>query len=223
MKHNVSMALLSIFLLVLTTSAQNLQMPACMVSGSGDLVFHNTDIEEQSACVTPFSANHEPDLCTATWTSRISSCINDACSTTVSTDSNDVSNAIVNTSMTFVPKVQYACIQSYVPGSSNDPPSPALIVNDGECIQSPYDFMSFLPMYTDRAALSACTLQIFNQDHCAGEVSNMTMNDDARSGECSFESGRSVKLVCEQAANGTDGESDNAGKHIHLNMQASRA
>lgn len=114
--------------------------------------------------------------------------------------------------MTFVPKMQYACLQSYVPNAANEPPSPALIVSNGECTQSPFGFLSFLPMYTDRASMQACTLQLFADDNCAGRVLNMTMDEDAKSGVCSFESGKSVKLFCDQVIDNADNESENAGK-----------
>lgn len=63
-------------------------------------------------------------------------------------------------------------------------------------------------MYTDQAAVQACKLQLYAESGCAGIVTNTTMLNETTSGECSFKSGRSVRLICEEAASG----SDKAGK-----------
>lgn len=114
--------------------------------------------------------------------------------------------------------MQYACDQSHVPGSDNQPPSHGLLVKDGVCTESPYPFLSFVPTYTDGDAGLACTLLLFAEAGCTGSQTNLTISDGKygmASGVCAFKSGMSVELVCAGSDGGLNEPSDNAGKE-HL-------
>ncbi|KAF1346654.1 hypothetical protein BDV97DRAFT_223712 [Delphinella strobiligena] len=207
MTKAMSLTLFELLMVIISiVNAQGLQMPTCL-----------------SNCMTPFSANHEPDLCTAPWINSITTCIDSACSTTSSSSSPTTYLAVgvlANISLTFVPKVQYDCEQSDIPGSGDKPASPALLVTEGHCVESPYKFLSFLPTYIDDAAMLDCQLQLFTESGCGGEVTNLTLSD-VNSGKCSFESGKSVRLACGSHTDvatdrAAEGQSDNAAAHAYL-------
>lgn len=169
--------------------------------------------------MTPFSANHEQDLCTAPWVQSIITCIDSACSTTSNSSSSTAHLAVsvlANISLTFVPKVQYDCEQSDVPGFGNESAPTALLVTEEQCVESPYKFLSFLPTYIDDAAMLDCQLQLFAESGCGGEATNLTMSD-VDSGKCFFESGKSVRLACGRHTDvatdrAAEGQFDNAGE-----------
>lgn len=115
--------------------------------------------------------------------------------------------------MEVVPRSQYACEQSYIPGLTNTPAAPAITLIEGVCTESPYDFDSFFPATTNATSLAdmPCELVLFPNASCSGlgigiYLANM-VND-----ECSFKSGRSALLQC----NDTTSADTTALQGMHL-------
>lgn len=146
--------------------------------------------------MTSFPGSHEPDTCDATWTSSITSCLNASCSTTLASSP---STNYANTTVTFVPKLQYSCQQSLVQGLSNSPQAPSLMLQNGVCNQSPYGFLSFTATYANLDLL-ACVLLLYDESGCAGATSTVDFGTEPLtgvvSGECAFGNGSSVMLEC---------------------------
>ncbi|GAB7357033.1 hypothetical protein MBLNU459_g7858t1 [Dothideomycetes sp. NU459] len=187
-------ALLGMLSLVSFIAAQTLVMPA--------------------TCMTPFPASHESDICDHSWFDSISTCINHACSTSVPSCS---TNSYANSTVTFVPKLQYSCQQSDVQGLADSLPAPSMLLENGICNQSPYGFLSFTPTYHN-LDVQACVLQLFNESDCAGAASNITLGTEpltgAVSGQCGFGNGSSVQLTCDFG--GGQNISENEAAHDYL-------
>lgn len=111
--------------------------------------------------------------------------------------------------------IQYGCEQSYVPGQANTPPSPSLVLQLGACVNSPYQFQSFLPN-SGAESFDSCDLQVFPEPECSGTAKLLNFAaGDIVSGRCSFQQGNSVSLACN---NTMSGMSENAAAQFYLDQ-----
>lgn len=139
--------------------------------------------------------------CTTSSLPLLISCINSQC-----TEDSSTATSAANLALTYTPKKQYSCQQSFVPGSSEDAPSMQL-TGDGACMTSPYEFQSlFVSASTTTDAGSAgamtlqkmaqrCTMTLYADEGCHGEQTELDLSG-VQGDQCIFESGRSAKLVC---------------------------
>lgn len=160
--------------------------------------------------MTSFPASHDPNTCDASWIASINTCISNSCSTVVASSA---TTNYANTTVTFVPNLQYSCQQSLVQGLSNSPPAPSLLLHNGVCTQSPYGFLSFTTTYANLDLL-ACTLQLYDESACASTPAVVNFGTEPLtgvvSGECAFGNGTSVMLACGYGVG--QNTTDNEGK-----------
>ena len=109
-------------------------------------------------------------------------------------------------SVSLTPKAQFSCQQSFVPGS--DAPTPSLTLSgNGDCVNSPYDFKSFISNASSpkhmKAIAKQCHMKLYKHDGCKGAATKIDMGQ-VKDKACTFHGGKSARLQC-------DGHSHSAG------------
>jgi hypothetical protein len=154
--------------------------------------------------MAPYPDSQSSPNCMSNWTSAISSCIDGACSVSVSsTDQHP------RTSMFFTPSYDNACQQSS--GSGRTQPQSMLQLRPGICQANSYRFQSFLISTGQNGIQQDCSLGLFEESQCAGGTREVPLDASIASmGQCWFVGGRSVMLSCGEG--GT--VSDNQGRRL---------
>lgn len=169
----------------------------------------------QSTCIIASAPSHEPNTCSESWLASLTTCIDLACSTNPgsSTTNGDTTS---NMTVEITPKILYSCQQSFAPGHMNDPPSPTLALQAGDCVNSPYDFQSFIPIIQG-TILQGSSLVLYPDGNCTGTNHSLSISSgQVVNEECSFNRGRSVMLVVNGSAQSiSDNEGSQSNKHVH--------
>ncbi|KAK3686607.1 hypothetical protein LTR37_019668 [Vermiconidia calcicola] len=106
--------------------------------------------------------------------------------------------ATISPSIAISPKAQYSCQNSFVPGSDESFAS-LVLKGDGECVNSPYGFKSFIASAGSstqmKIAAQQCRMRLFKGDDCAGDANTLDVSD-VKDNTCTFHGGKSAKLEC---------------------------
>ncbi|KAI6882259.1 hypothetical protein KC318_g16523 [Hortaea werneckii] len=116
--------------------------------------------------------------------------------------------------LAYTPKVLYSCQQSLVPGATESGDTLTLH-GDGRYKTSPYAFRSFVTDGGSQAMARACHVEIYANEGCEGESTQLSLND-LEEGGCQFTGGKSAKMICRLA------ESENQAALTHLRAMCPR-
>jgi hypothetical protein len=152
----------------------------------------------------PYPDSRSSSTCMSNWTSTISSCIDGACSVSVSS-----TNLHSRISMFFTPSHDSACQQSSDLAATQ--PRSMLQLRPGICQTNSYPLQSFLISTGQNGIQQDCSLGLFEQTQCAGGTREVPLDISITStGQCWFVGGQSVMLSCGER--GT--VSDNQGRRL---------
>lgn len=154
--------------------------------------------------MAPYPDLHSSAVCMSNWTSAISSCIDGACSVSVSS-----TNVNTHTSMFFTPSHDTACRQGS--GAGVTQPQSTLQLRPGICQTNSYPFQSFLVSTGQNGIQQDCSLGLFEESQCPGGTREVPLDVSITStGQCWFVGGQSVMLSCGEGG----AVSDNQGKTL---------
>jgi hypothetical protein len=158
--------------------------------------------------MAPYPDSHSSTTCMSNWTSAISSCIDGACSVSVSS-----TNVNTRTSMFFTPSHDNACQQNS--DAVVTQPQSMLQLRPGICQTNSYPFQSFLISTGQNGIQQDCSLGLFEEVQCAGGTREVPLDDSLVStGQCWFVGGQSVMLSCGEGG----AASDNQGRRLAKNF-----
>ncbi|RMX78680.1 hypothetical protein D0869_08891 [Hortaea werneckii] len=169
-----------------------------------------TSVEAQSAkpacldaCLPPTSQLQA--VCSSNTLPSVLDCVNSTCTHTYLAS---------HMTLAYTPKILYSCQQSLVPGAT-EPGDTLTLHGDGRCKTSPYAFRSFVTDGGSQAMARACHVEIYANEGCEGESTQLSLND-LEEGGCQFTGGKSAKMICRLA------ESENQAALTHLRAMCPR-
>jgi hypothetical protein len=174
----------SLFIVLASSaSGQYTALPPCLVSLIPRCVSACTIlIESQSKCLQII-----PEPCNGTSLGALITCVDDNCARPLS-----------NTSLTLSPKALYSCQNSLIP-RYGDRSIAMKVPSNGECVNSPYDFQSFVVSHGIDAHINTiaaqCRVELYQESNCSGQRTALDSSTIQHEG-CTFKGGRSARLDC---------------------------
>lgn len=187
-------------------------VPKCLVR----IALHPNNSTSPNFALQNQCLSETTEPCTTGSLPLLISCINANCPSSQESSDNSTTSDTAASSLhlTYTPKVEYSCQQSFLPGSSEDAPNMQL-TGDGTCMTSPYDFQSLFVTSSAAEAEESkgtddessgsgmtlqkiarqCTMSLFAGEECEGEPTELDLSE-VQGDKCVFQSGRSARLVC---------------------------